>query len=229
MLQPLERGLAGCLRHQRRAGQQLVDPLLDAVRPFGAGEAGVDKPEAERIPRGVESVRLATCQLQARAVSGFDDFMTNIRYFVDVASDYGADFIVFPELFTLSLLSCETKKLTPMEAMAADWIAEHPEYHADLADLPAALAAVYDVEAGRANPFLHLAMHLSISEQLSIDQPRGIRQAVDLLAARRGSMHDAHHEVMECLGEMMWASQRSGLPPDGHAYLEAVRKRATRD
>jgi hypothetical protein len=32
---------------------------------------------------------------------------------------------------------------------------------------------------------------------------------------------------MECLGEMVWASQRSGLPPDGHAYLEAVRRRAT--
>jgi hypothetical protein len=118
--------------------------------------------------------------------------------------------------------------LTPMEALAADWIAEHPEYHAELADLPAALAAVYDVEAGRTNPFLHLSMHLSISEQLSIDQPRGIRQAVELLAARRNSMHEAHHEVMECLGEMMWASQRSGLPPDGLAYLEAVRKRATR-
>jgi hypothetical protein len=33
--------------------------------------------------------------------------------------------------------------------------------------------------------------------------------------------------VMECLGEMIWASQRSGLPPDGHAYIEAVRRRAT--
>ena len=76
-----------------------------------------DKPASARIPRGVESVRLATCQLQARAVTGFDDFMTNIRYFVDVASDYGADFIVFPELFTLSLLSCETKALSPMEAI----------------------------------------------------------------------------------------------------------------
>jgi len=76
-----------------------------------------DKPASERIPRGVEAVRIATCQLQARAVGGFDDFMTNIRYFVDVAADYGADFIVFPELFTLSLLSCETQKLTPMEAI----------------------------------------------------------------------------------------------------------------
>ena len=49
-----------------------------------------------------------------------------------------------------------------------------------------------------------------------------------LLAARRGSLHEAHHEVMECLGEMIWASQRSGAPPDGQAYLEAVRRRATR-
>jgi hypothetical protein len=119
--------------------------------------------------------------------------------------------------------------LDAMQALAADWIAAHPEYHADLADEAAAVAAVYSVEDGRTNPFLHLSMHLTIEEQLSIDQPTGIRQAVGLLAARRGSMHTAHHEVMECLGEMIWASQRSGLPPDGLAYLEAVRRRATRD
>jgi hypothetical protein len=117
--------------------------------------------------------------------------------------------------------------LSPIEAQAADWVNEHPEYHADLADLDAALAAVYSVEAGRTNPFLHLSMHLSIVEQCGIDQPTGIRQAVQLLAARRNSLHQAHHEVMECLGEMIWASQRSGLPPDGLAYLEAVRRRST--
>jgi hypothetical protein len=118
--------------------------------------------------------------------------------------------------------------LEPMQAKAADWISQHPEYHADLADLEAALAAVYTVEEGRTNPFLHLSMHLSIEEQCGIDQPTGIRQAVDLLSTRLGSRHQAHHEVMECLGEMIWASQRSGLPPDGQAYLEAVQQRATR-
>lgn len=117
--------------------------------------------------------------------------------------------------------------LDPMQALAARWIDEHPEYHGDLADEEAALAAVYTVEDGRTNPFLHLAMHLSISEQASIDQPGGIRQALELLAARRPSLHAAHHEVMECLGEMIWTSQRSGLPPDGQAYIEAVRRRAT--
>jgi Domain of unknown function (DUF1841) len=118
--------------------------------------------------------------------------------------------------------------LTPLEALASDWISQHPEYHADLADLDAALAAVYAVEAGRSNPFLHLSMHLSISEQVGIDQPRGIKQAFELLRLRLGSAHEAQHEVMECLGEMMWASQRSGLPPDGERYIECVRQRATR-
>ena len=118
--------------------------------------------------------------------------------------------------------------LSPMQALAATWLAEHPEYHAALADVDAALAARYTVEQGRSNPFLHLSMHLSITEQCGIDQPSGIRQAVELLAARRNSLHQAHHEVMECLGEMIWTSQRSGLPPDGLAYLEAVRSRATR-
>lgn len=123
----------------------------------------------------------------------------------------------------------ERLPLDPMQGVAAGWIEQHPEYHAELADEEAAVAAVYTVEDGRTNPFLHLSMHLTLHEQVSIDQPRGIRQALELLAARRGGLHAAHHEAMECLGEMVWASQRSGLPPDGHAYLDAVRQRATRD
>ena len=120
----------------------------------------------------------------------------------------------------------------PMEAietLASLWIAEHPEFHAELADAQAAIARNYDLEPQRTNPFLHLSMHLSISEQCSIDQPRGIRQAVELLARRLDGLHDAHHAAMECLGEMLWESQRSGRPPDGKAYIAAVQRRATRD
>ena len=118
--------------------------------------------------------------------------------------------------------------LSPMQALAAPWIAEHPEYHAELADVDAALAARYTVEQGRSNPFLHLSMHLTITEQVAIDQPRGIKQAYELLCARLGSAHEAQHQVMECLGDMIWASQRAGVPPDGHAYLDCVRRRAAR-
>ena len=118
---------------------------------------------------------------------------------------------------------------TPIETVAADWIAEHPEHHPDLAELDRALAERYDGSDGRTNPFLHLSMHLSISEQVSIDQPAGIRQALELLAARLGSRHAAQHEAMECLGQMLWdAQQGGGRTPDGDAYVECVRRRATR-
>ena len=116
-----------------------------------------------------------------------------------------------------------------LETLASQWVAEHPEYHADFADVDAALARMYEVKDGQTNPFLHLSMHLSISEQCSIDQPRGIRQAVELLSARRDSLHQAHHEAMEALGRMIWESQRSGRAPDGQAYIDAVQRQATRD
>jgi len=120
----------------------------------------------------------------------------------------------------------------PMEAIetiAGQWLEEHPEYHADFADVDTALEKMYAVEDGKTNPFLHLSMHLSISEQCSINQPRGIRQAVELLTAKRNSRHNAHHEIMDCLGQMVWESQRAGRPPDGDAYIACVQRRATRD
>ena len=118
--------------------------------------------------------------------------------------------------------------LTPLEALAADWITQHSEYHDDLSDVEAAVLRNYTVEEGRTNPFLHLSMHLSIMEQVSIDQPRGIKAAIERLAQRRGSLHEAHHEVMESLGQMVWAAQRSGQPFDGEAYIADVLARATR-
>ncbi len=119
--------------------------------------------------------------------------------------------------------------LEAIETIASQWMDEHPEYAADFSDEAAALRAMGEVTEGQTNPFLHLSMHLSISEQCSIDQPRGIRQAVELLTHKRNSLHQAHHEAMECLGTMLWESQRSGSPPDGNAYIECVQRNATKD
>jgi hypothetical protein len=114
-----------------------------------------------------------------------------------------------------------------IETIAALWIAEHPEYHDDLSDPEAAVARDYTVDAGRTNPFLHLSMHLSISEQCSIDQPRGIQTALEHLTTKLDSLHEAHHVAMEALGSMMWESQRSNTPPDGEAYIESIKKAAS--
>lgn len=122
--------------------------------------------------------------------------------------------------------------LDAMQTLAAMWMDEHPEYQADLADADAAVLRKYDennLEGSFSNPFLHLAMHLSISEQCSIDQPRGIRQAVELLTARLDDLHDAHHSVMEYLGEMLFTAGQTGQAPDAETYLAQVQRRATRD
>jgi len=125
--------------------------------------------------------------------------------------------------------SCAGEPMEAIETLASLWIAEHPEYHADLADVDAALRNMETASDVATSPFLHLSMHLSISEQCSIDQPRGIRQAVELLAHRRDSLHEAHHAAMDCLGRMIWESQRAGRPPDGAAYIDCVQRQATKD
>lgn len=114
--------------------------------------------------------------------------------------------------------------LTPLESIATRWMVEHPEYHEILSQVETAKATDYTPEMGQTNPFLHLAMHLSIAEQIQIDQPPGIREVGQQLMIKLDSEHEAHHRIMECLGEVMWQSQRNGTPPDMHAYVEAIKQ-----
>ena len=120
--------------------------------------------------------------------------------------------------------SMQGEVLTPLEAIASDWIRQHPEYESDLSDTERALEKDYSVDQGRSNPFLHLSMHLSIHEQISVDQPPGIRDACETLINRLGSVHDAHHLIMECLGEMIWQAQRNGTATDAKIYLNCLEK-----
>lgn len=116
--------------------------------------------------------------------------------------------------------------VSPLEAAAIRIVALHPEYHALLQDRDAALARDWTPETGEANPFLHLSLHLAVEEQLSIDQPPGLRAAFEALAARTGERHSALHGVLECLGETLWRAQKSQSPPDGEAYVECVKRKA---
>lgn len=65
------------------------------------------------------TARVAAVQYQQRAVTSFEDFAKQVEYFVDVVADYKADFVLFPELFTLQLLSIENRNAPAAEAVAA--------------------------------------------------------------------------------------------------------------
>ena len=114
--------------------------------------------------------------------------------------------------------------LEGLERTAIEIILLHREHHALLDDAQRNLDRDFSPESGAVNPFLHLSLHLAIAEQLSIDQPRGIKAAYRELAGRAGSEHDALHALLECLGEVVWRAQRDHAAPDEAAYLECIRR-----
>lgn len=153
-----------------------------------------DEPPAFRVPRDVESVRLATVQLQARAVADFAEFVRNVEYFVDVAADYRADFVVFPELFTLSLLSFEEAALSPMEAI--DRLTEHR----------APLVAELSRMALRYNINIVGGSHPTRTEDGSI-------QNVAYVCLRDGSVH-AQEKIHPTPNEAYWWKIKGGSSVD---------------
>ena len=129
-------------------------------------------------------------------------------------------------LFDVWAKSRASSPLTALESLTLAIIVEHPEYHAVLADPERYRDREWKPEGGETNPFLHLSMHLAIEEQLSIDQPPGIRVAVEALARRRDSEHAARHDVMDCLAEVIWQAQRNGAGFDNAAYLDCLSKKS---
>ena len=112
--------------------------------------------------------------------------------------------------------------LSGLAQTAAQLVAMHPEYHAILEAPDRNIDRDFRPEQGDVNPFLHLALHLAVAEQLAIDQPPGIRAHYERLTAARGDAHAAAHAILECLGEVIWQAQRSGSGPDGALYLDCL-------
>lgn len=117
------------------------------------------------------------------------------------------------------------QQLDGLESTALDVILLHPEYHPLLSDRERNIERDYPPESGAINPFLHLSLHLSIAEQIAIDQPPGIADLLQALETKHGDRHDALHDVLECLGETVWQANRTGSPPDQDAYIECLRAR----
>ena len=116
------------------------------------------------------------------------------------------------------------ESLTDLERITLAILLAHPEYHAVLEQPEHYLTHDWHPEDGATNPFLHWSMHLSIEEQLSIDQPHGLRALYQRLCERYGEVHSAQHAVMDGLAEMIWQAQRSASEPDPTVYLNCLRR-----
>ncbi len=73
--------------------------------------------QSKRKPSRQNSVRVVSVQYQQRGIKSFEDFSQMVEYFVDVTADYRADFVLFPELFTMQLLSIENEQIHPSKAV----------------------------------------------------------------------------------------------------------------
>lgn len=115
--------------------------------------------------------------------------------------------------------------LTDLEKIAVGVIEMHPEYQLIL-DMPEKYKQQdYFPEQGETNPFLHMSLHLSVLEQLSINQPPGIINIYEKLKISYQEEHSAQHDVIDCLTETIWQAQKNKTVIDAAYYLQLLNKK----
>lgn len=115
--------------------------------------------------------------------------------------------------------------LTDLEKIAVEVMQMHTEYHAILDAPERYLNQQYFPEMGETNPFLHISLHLSVIEQVSINQPIGISDVYAKLLKKYNDKHMAQHDLLDCLAETIWHSQRNNSPLDSAHYLNLLNQR----
>jgi len=116
-----------------------------------------------------------------------------------------------------------SETLSALEQQLWHIIAAHPEYHPIFTHKERYLARDYIPEQGEANPFLHMGLHMAITEQLQTNRPQGIRTVYQTLCKQLQDAHAAEHKMADCLMESLWQAQRHQKMPDEQAYLKALK------
>ncbi|MDG1821389.1 MAG: DUF1841 family protein [Methylophilaceae bacterium] len=113
----------------------------------------------------------------------------------------------------------QQQPLTDLEKMVLSVIQMHPEYHSILDKPEQYKQQAYFPEQGQTNPFLHMSLHLSVLEQISINQPIGITTIYETLKNKYQEAHAAQHDILDCLGESIWLAQQNKTGQDVAHYL----------
>lgn len=119
------------------------------------------------------------------------------------------------------------KRHTPLildqqDALILAILKAHPEYHAMLEDTAHATTHQQEDTPSTHNPFLHLGLHLALSEQLSIDRPKGIAHIYHTLTQKLGDTHTAQHAMLDALIEQIWQVQHRQRPFNEAAYMQQL-------
>ena len=113
--------------------------------------------------------------------------------------------------------------LQELEQQVAQLIDQHPEYQSFFSD-ERNIEHDFSSDKNVVNPFLHLGMHLAIGDQLALQQPPQIRELYQQLAQRFNGVHEAEHQIMNCLAYWMQQPQPQGDSLDFAPYVECLQK-----
>ncbi|MEZ5460742.1 GNAT family N-acetyltransferase [Dokdonella sp.] len=137
-----------------------------------------------------DRVRVATVQYQQRRIRSFDEFAHQVDYFVDIAASYESDFVVFPELMTLQLLSIENSPLPSVEA-----VRRLTEYTAQVKELFSSLAVRYNINIiGGSHP---------------TENANGAMRNICYVCLRDGSVHE-QEKIHPTPNERTWWGIKGG-------------------
>lgn len=112
----------------------------------------------------------------------------------------------------------DKQALDPLEEQLIQMIEMHPEYHTLINDIE----SDYFPEQGEVNPFLHINLHLSLREQLSINQPIGIKDYYQQILHKVKDPHEAEHKIMDCIAEMIFSAQKNNTAMDLQTYIHCL-------
>ena len=116
----------------------------------------------------------------------------------------------------------QSAAMSPIETIIAEVVEAHPEYHAYLNATEDAMEQDFFPEQGQTNPFLHMGLHIALIEQVRANRPAGITNIYQSLIKLTQDPHEAEHQMIECLAEAIWQSQRDGKMPNEQKYLECL-------
>lgn len=112
--------------------------------------------------------------------------------------------------------------LSPLESQLIQVILDHPEYQ-DYVE-QANKYADYSFETDDINPFLHMSMHLSLRDQVSADNPVGVKSVFERLLLRQGDALLVEHEMMRILTDHIWMMLKQQKPFNAAEYLEHLHR-----
>ena len=111
------------------------------------------------------------------------------------------------------------EQLEPLELQLSKIVEQHPEYQ----NLIKNLDSEYFPEQGNTNPYLHINLHLTLQDQITMDQPKGIRDIHSQLIVKIKDAHEVVHMMMEHIAEMIFNAQKNNAAFDLDGYIQALK------